>query len=95
MPSVSLHIACSSLPSGGEWRHVLSSRLPSTIAGHPLHVTVNRLHAPAKKTPVGVSAKPELAPLPTDLSGKLIDFLVNIHLALLLSCRCQVLFPTT
>ncbi|VDK34377.1 unnamed protein product [Taenia asiatica] len=69
MPPVSLHIACSSLPSGGEWRHVLSSRLPSTIAGHPLHVTVNRLHAPAKKTPVGVSAKPELAPLPTDLSG--------------------------
>ncbi|KAL5969669.1 Electromotor neuron-associated protein 2 [Taenia solium] len=69
MPPVSLHIACSSLPSGGEWRHILSSRLPSTIAGHPLHVTVNRLHAPAKKTPVGVSAKPELAPLPTDLSG--------------------------
>ncbi|VDM33967.1 unnamed protein product [Hydatigera taeniaeformis] len=70
MPSVSLHIACSSLPSGGEWRHVLSSRLPSTIAGCPLHITVNRLHAPAKKTPVGVSAKPELAPLPTDLSGE-------------------------
>ncbi|CDS39783.1 microtubule associated protein 1A [Echinococcus multilocularis] len=69
MPPMSLHIACSSLPSGGEWRHVLSSRLPSAIAGRPLHVTVNRLHTPTKKAPAGISAKPELAPLPADLSG--------------------------
>ncbi|VUZ51882.1 unnamed protein product [Hymenolepis diminuta] len=71
MSSMSFHVACTSVPYGGDWRRVLSSRLPSSIAGHPLCPTVNRLHTPVKKPVPGsvASAKPELAPLPADISG--------------------------
>lgn len=70
MPGIGFHVACSSVPNGGDWRRLLSCRLPSTIAGHPLFVTVNRLHSTIKKTASAVSAKPELAPLPSDISGE-------------------------
>ncbi|KAM3183685.1 hypothetical protein ACTXT7_009854 [Hymenolepis weldensis] len=71
MSPMGFHVACTSVPYGGDWRRVLSSRLPSSIAGHPLCPTVNRLHAPVKKPAPGfvASAKPELAPLPADISG--------------------------
>ncbi|VDN96267.1 unnamed protein product [Rodentolepis nana] len=71
MPPMSFHVACTSVPHGGDWRRVLSTCLPSSIAGHPLCSTVNRFHAPIKKPASGVtsSTKPELAPLPADISG--------------------------
>ncbi|KAM7538072.1 hypothetical protein Aperf_G00000077547 [Anoplocephala perfoliata] len=69
VPGMGFHIACSSVPNGGDWRRVLSSRLPSSVAGHPLCVTVNRIHSTIRKTSTAVSAKPELAPLPSDISG--------------------------
>uniref|UniRef100_A0A5K3FGE5 Microtubule-associated protein futsch n=1 Tax=Mesocestoides corti TaxID=53468 RepID=A0A5K3FGE5_MESCO len=67
---LTLHIACTSVSMGGEWRHVLTSRLPATIAGHPLLVSVNRQHPHLKRPPtLGAPAKPELAPLPSDIAG--------------------------
>lgn len=74
MPPINLHIACSSVPLGGEWRQMLSSHLPSTLAGRPLHVTVNRTHVPPKKAPLGAPGKLEFSSLPSDLSGKLYSF---------------------
>nr|CUU98588.1 hypothetical transcript [Hymenolepis microstoma] len=70
-PALSFHVACTSVPHGGDWRRVLSARLPSSIAGHPLCLTVNRLYAPIKKPASGViaSTKTEFAPLPADISG--------------------------
>lgn len=84
------HVACTSVPYGGDWRRVLSSRLPSSIAGHPLCPTVNRLHAPVKKPAPGsvASAKPELAPLPADISGNF----VLIYLVKYLSLLCRTKF---
>ncbi|KAL7064510.1 hypothetical protein AAHC03_05684 [Spirometra sp. Aus1] len=73
-PPVGLHIACTSVPSGGEWRSQLMAphHLPP-LAGRPLSVSVNRVPPPAKASagtakasskPAGDSTSP-----PVDSSG--------------------------
>ncbi|VDN12283.1 unnamed protein product [Dibothriocephalus latus] len=73
-PPIGLHIACTSVPSGGEWRSQLMApnHLPP-LAGRPLSVSVNRTQPPVK-APAGTAKAPpkpsgDSTASPTDSSG--------------------------
>uniref|UniRef100_A0A183T273 Ubiquitin-like domain-containing protein n=1 Tax=Schistocephalus solidus TaxID=70667 RepID=A0A183T273_SCHSO len=72
-PPVGLHIACTSVPSGGEWRsHLMAPNHLPPLAGRQLLVSVNR--APPAKASAGTAKAPpkstgDSTASPADSSG--------------------------